>query len=371
MDRRAFLSLAGASLAGADFELKPVPAEPGLIYVGAFGSVMLVLDEATEKVVSTIPLSTGIARGLRLSHDKKRLYVFTTLSGIEVIDLKSRKVVNAFKLDSGNRRIRTRGSWAEDPNGKFLYSMSTASMKQIDRFEIEKPKFTVVDLEQKKIVRTVDLPAEEAARLGWGANLRTSPDGKFLYAFSNNVLIFDTTDFKLVEKIDLSQPPQPWMATINMNFRDDPHQEAGILTGIFSSTDPVVRRNIFGIGRFDLNKRTYDFSPVGPASAGVGQLQVTPDRKLGYTVVFQGDVGNRRVEFWVFDMPTRKVTRRVEFDGPVNFSFTLSGNGKLIYVHGAAPVMELYDVTTLTVRKTIDVNADLTTGLMVLPRSIA
>jgi hypothetical protein len=88
-------------------------------------------------------------------------------------------------------------------------------------------------------------------------------------------------------------------------------------------------------------------------------------------VTFEGAVGNRRVEFWVFDMDSRKVLKRVEFEGPVNFGYTLSGNGKQIYVHGSAPAIQVYDAATLRLRKTIDLNEDLTTGLTILPRHAA
>ena len=120
-----------------------------------------------------------------------------------------------------------------------------------------------------------------------------------------------------------------------------------------------------------MNKRTFDFSPVGPATGnGLANLQVTPDRKTGYAVAYQGEGGNRRCEFWVFDMTTRNVTRRIEFDGPVGFGHSLSGDGKSIYVHGSAPVIEVYDAATLKPRKSIDFGIDLTTRPLVIPRGI-
>lgn len=364
--RREFLGLLAAPLAPA------VEPGPAMFYVGAFPGVMLAYDEATEKVIDKTPVHSGVPRGFRLSYDKKKIYINTTQGSIEIYDIATRKITSHFTLDEGNRRVRTRSGLAPDPQDKLLYTIFTVATKEIDRFKIDKAKFGVIDIASGKMLRTVDLPKEEEARLGWGGDLRVSPDGKQLYIFTNNVLIFDTTDFKLLDKIDLAKPPEPWMATLNLGFRDDPAEDRGVLVGMFNSTDPIVRRSIFGIARFDLNKRTFDFSPIGPASAaGVGNLQITPDRKTGYTVTFTGDVGNRRCEFWVFDMPTRKVNRRVEFDGPVNFGFTLSGDGKSIYLHGTAPVIEIYDAATLKPRKSIDFGLDLTTRPLVMPRGIA
>ena len=57
-----------------------------------------------------------------------------------------------------------------------------------------------------------------------------------------------------------------------------------MLVSVFNSQDPVVRRNIFGIARFDLTKRTFEFTPVGPSTTGMMGLHVTPDRKKTYCI---------------------------------------------------------------------------------------
>jgi DNA-binding beta-propeller fold protein YncE len=365
MTRREFLPAAAVAAVSA----QPRPG-PFLMYAGSFPGQVIVFDEALEKVVDRIPITTGIPRGLSLSYDKKKIYVSTTRTTLEVIDIVTRKVINQVKLDEGNRLARVRGGFAPDPEDKLIYTMVGWAVKQPDRFEIEKPKFAVIDLDQRKIVRTAEFPRDEP-RLGFGDNLRVSPDGKFLYVFSDSVLIFNTSDFKLAEKIELANPPFPGMINVGLGWRDDPAEDRGILTGIFNSTDPIVRRTIFGIARFDLTKRTFDFTPVGPsANAGVGGLQLAPDKKTGYTVVYQGDHGNRRVEFWVFDMTTRQVTRRVEFDGPINFRFTVSGDGRGIYVYGSSPLVEIYDASTLRPRKSLTLDVDLTSNFLVLPARI-
>ena len=347
-------------------------AGPGpLLYAGALPAKILLIDEALEKIVDQVPLNTGVPQALRWSYDRKKIFAFTRRqSGIEVVDLASRKVTNHFVLNDGNRRVQL-GNSTPDPEDRLLYATITVAVKHSDRFEIEKPRFAVIDLAQRKITRTADLPMIDGRPAGEGG-LRVSPDGKFLYSFADNVRIFDTTDFKLVETIELSKPLYPGMERISMNPRDDPNEPPGTVTGIFQSTDPIVHRSIFGIARFDLTRRTFEFTPVGPvATAGMGDLRVAPDGKTGYAVAFQGAVGNRRCEFWVFDMPTRKVVRKVEFDGPVNFGYTLSGNGQQIYLHGTSPYLEIYDAATLRRRKIIELNEDLTGGILVAPRSAA
>ena len=370
MDRREFLGAIGRAGLLACFprafpQARP-PAATSVFYVGALSKKVLVVDEAQGKIIDQVPLETGIPRGLILSYDKKKIYVTTPLhGGIEVLDIASRKITNHFILDEGNRRVWFR-NFTPDPQDRVLYAILTQRIKQVDRFEIEKPKFAVIDLAQQKIVKTVEYPKEETSAFT-GGGLRVSPDGKYLYHFERNVMVFDTTDFKVVEKIELSKPPYPGMETVNLGPGDDPHDEPGMVTALFNSTDPIVHRRIFGIAKVDLTNRTFDFTPVGPSTTGMMGLRLTPDRKTGYTVAFQDSLGNRRSEFWVFDMATRKLVKQVEFPGPTSFRFTLSASGKEIYLFGSAPVLEIYDAATLKVKKTIDVNADLTTGIVVLP----
>jgi len=372
MRRFTLLTFLAAFVLAAFAQKQAPKAAPGaLIYVGALAGQILVIDEAQEKIVDRIQCQTGVPRQLVLSYDKKKLYVGTIRNnGIETIDLATRKTISHFVLNEGNRTVRFRGV-AVDPQDRFIYAGVMVVTKQLDRFEFEKPKFAVIDLAQKKITKTVDFPKDEDPLFALRGDWRISPDGKFLYIFGENVQIFDTTDFKLVEKIELSKPLDlfPGMETVRVGLYDDPHDDPGIVTSLFNSTDPIVRRTIFGIGRVDLARRTFDFTPVGPSAAGPGvmPLRLTPDRKTGYTIAFLGGNTDRRTEFWVFDIATRKVINKVEFPSPMGVRLAVSGSGKQLYLYGAAPSIEVYDAATLKLRKTIDFNADLTTGMVIVP----
>lgn len=355
----AFLPIAVASFAAAQ----------GTLFVGTWPHTVQVVDEAKQKVVDRIDLVTGSARGMQLSEDRKTLYVATLeKNGFEVIDVATRKVTNSFTLDEGAKKMRY-NSWAPDPEGKLIYALIRPVEKKIDRFEIDKfTKFAIIDLAQKKIVRTVDVPRdEEQEGVGFGGSMRFSPDGKFLYLFRNTVLIFDTTDFKVVEKIELSKPNFPGIANLGLGQWLDSIQEHGMLVSVFNSSDPIVRRNIFGIARFDLTKRTFEFTPVGPSTTGMMGLYVTPDHKKGYTVAFNGQGGNRRSEFWEFDLTSNKLVRKQEFDGRARFSFGLSSTGKEMYIYGAGYTVEVFDAASMQLRNTIDLNADITSGMVIVP----
>jgi hypothetical protein len=339
-----------------------------LLYIGAWPKQILVIDEAQQKVIDHIELQTGTARHIEISNDRKKLFISSMEhNGIEVVDLATRKVTAHFVLDEGNRRVRFRG-FTPDPKDKLLYTTINAAVKQVDRFELEPTKFAVIDLAQQKITKTADYPKEEENLFTRFAGLRVSPDGKHLYQFRENVLIFDTADFKLEEKIELSKPQYPGMERVGVWANNDPADEPGIMQTVFNASDPAVHRRIFGIARVDLARRNFDFTPVGPATVGMTGLRVTPDHKTGYTVAFlDGNPGNLRCEFWVFDLTTRKLAKRVDFPARTRFDFSTSSNGKQIYIFGAGPTLEIYDVDTLQLQKTINLEADTTTNLVVVP----
>jgi hypothetical protein len=350
--------------------LPPASAQKagGTLYIGTWPREVLVIDEAAGKVVDRIRLNTGTPQSLTLSYDKKKIFVTTWTNGVEVIDLATRKVINHFTLNEGERTVRMRG-FAPDPTDQLLYGTINAAVKKIDRFEIEKPKFAVIDLAQKKITKTFDFPKEHDTPFGFMAGYRVSPDGKLLYVFKEDVLIFDLKDFKQVDKIELSKPQHPGSFPIRIGPGDDPNDEAGVVTSVFNTTDPVVRRRIFGIARLDLASRNLDFTPVGPAVTGMTGLRLTPDRKTGYTVAFLGGSPSeptRRTEFWVFDIVARKLAKKHEFESRSRFNFTVSSDGKQLYIYGAGPTIEVYDAETFKLQRVMTFDGDMTTGMLVL-----
>ncbi len=106
---------------------------------------------------------------MRLSNDRKKIYVTDERSClvVEVIDVATRKVINHFVLNTATRRYRFNGG-APAPDDSVLYTTSTEIDKQADRYEIGKPKYTVIDLAQQKIAKTVDIPGGEEALGGGG-----------------------------------------------------------------------------------------------------------------------------------------------------------------------------------------------------------
>ena len=65
-----------------------VSAGNGTLIIGAFPDKFWIIDEATEKVVGTIPFKSGIPRRTTLSRDRKRFYTIeAAMEKVEIIDI--------------------------------------------------------------------------------------------------------------------------------------------------------------------------------------------------------------------------------------------------------------------------------------------
>ena len=346
-------------------------AAAGTLYLPAYPASVLVFDEDKAEIVDRIPLTTGTPMGIRLAPDHKKIYV-TTIdhNGIEVIDVATRKVINRFVLNSSTKQYRF-SSGTSDPQGKLFYTVTKEIDKFPEHYEIGKPKYTVVDLKQGKIVRTVDIPKEEEAAnqgdFGSGA-IEVSPDGKYLYQFGDKITILQASDFKVLDHIDLSRPEAPGMENVHFGGDLDLINEPGEHTSIFISSDPIVHNRVFGLARFDLSTKRIDFDPIGPAPAGMAGLEVTPDKKWAYTVVANGMHGNKLCEFWAFDLTNGRIARKAAVPCRTRFTLGISSNGKKLYIYGAGFDIEVYDAATLKYEKTWDLSTDVTyAGIVVLP----
>jgi DNA-binding beta-propeller fold protein YncE len=339
-----------------------------LIFFGTWPHHLVVFDSAQEKIVDNIDLKSDVPRTLILSPDKSKIYASTLNdNAIVTIDVATRKLLSSFTLNHDNQNVRLVGL-APDPTGNYLFAIATIISKKMDHYDVDPPKFIVIDLAAKKITRTAAFPPDEGT-FGFRTTIKLSPDGKLLYLFRENILVFDTSEFRLVKKIDLAKPQVPDMENLSVNLLDDPNELPGKITSVFNTADVIIHRRVFGIGTVDLSNLSFDFTPIAPAP-GTGTMTplfLTPNRKTGYTVSITGDPGNRRCEFWAFDIPSRKLIRSREFDGRTRFSFGLSADGTKLLIYGAGYQITVYDAATFEQRSDVDVPGDMTTNLVVLP----
>jgi hypothetical protein len=356
---RAFAVIAVLAAATLSFAADAkINAGSGTLYLGGRPNHVYLIDEATEKVTGDIHLRTGSAGRLSLSEDKKRFYVENlSYEDIEIIDIPSRQVIDNFRLSEGNKKVRIFGLEA-DPLNRFMILLTKTATKLADRFEIGHPTLLQYDLKEHKVVRTIPWPKDEEREF---ANMHFSPDGKLLYFFGDDILIYDTTDFKQVDKWELTHPIEDGFGRINFNALDDNYEETGYFTGLFTVQDAVQNRRIMGIARVNLQKKNVDFYALGPATPV--SFSLAPGRQMAYGL--HNEIG--KYEFWSFDLANHRLDKKAEFQGRPRMSLKTSSNGKVLYIFQAGNTIDLYDAATFKYLRTITLDADMTTTLYVMP----
>jgi DNA-binding beta-propeller fold protein YncE len=361
----------------------PAAADTSLMYLGTLDKKILIIDEDKEEVVGEIPMM-GVPRGTAISADKKHLYVVNTRMGLETVDLESRKSSPLLNLSDGRSRpdiiglspdLVTPGSYdfdafsgmAVDPTGQYLYTSLRVTIKDLDEYRIEPTKFVAIDLKTKTIAKTFPFPKDLDQGFGPLVSFKVSPDGKLLYVFGRDVLIFDLATFTEVGKIPLSKPSFPGASPVRLTASDDPYDDASKVTSVFVSVDPIVHKGTLGLATLNLATRDVSYNPIGPALPMLG-FMMTPDRKTGFSVMSNYAGGNRRTEWWVWDMQTHQVTKTQAFESRPTFKFGISSDGKKLYLYGSGSTLEVFDAATLTSRKLMYLNRDITTNLVTLAR---
>ena len=331
----------------------------GTLIIGAYPKQFWIIDEASEKIVGSIPYQSGIPRRTTMSRDRKRFYTIEAgMEKLEILDIPTRKTLDTLTLSEGNKKVRIR-SVEPDPTNRFVVMVTASATKLVDRFEIGAPTLIQYDLKDHKIVRTIPWPNNEERQ---NANIIFSPDGKLMYLFTDqDVLIYETGNFTQVDKWELSKPVEEGFGRLEFASRDVLNDEPGFYTSIFNVSDPVQHRRTMGIGRVNLAAKSVDFYTLGPATPT--SFTLAPGRKVAYGL-FE-DIG--RYEFWKFDLEHRKLAGRTEFKGRPRMALRTSSNGKVLYIYQAGNTIDLYDAETYQYLRTITIDGDMTSDLFVLP----
>ncbi len=355
----AALAVAALSVPVHTAETAKVVAGNGTLIVGSYPSQFWIIDEATEKIVGTIPYKSGIPRRTAISRDRKRFYtVDATMEKVEILDIATRKTLDTFTLSAGNKKVRIR-SLEPDPLHRFVVMLTASATKLVDRFEIGAPALQQYDLQEHKVVRTIPWPNGEERQ---NAQVVFSPDGKLMYLFSDqDVLIYETGTFAQVDKWELSKPAEDGFGRLEFGARDILNDEPGYYTSIFNVSDPVQHRRTMGIGRVNLTAKTVDLYTLGPSTPV--SFSMAPGRKVAYGL-FE-EIG--RYEFWKFDLEHHKLAGRTEFKGRPRMALKTSSNGKVLYIYQAGNTIDLYNAETYQYLRTITIDGDMTTDLFVLP----
>jgi hypothetical protein len=336
---------------------KPVVAGNGTIYVTTYKGVISVIDEATEKLKDEIPVSIGIPIRAAISNDWSRFYVQdATFEKVEIIDRVKKTSLGSFTLSEGRTKTRIWGL-QPDPHDRYLILVIKKYTLETDRWEIGPPTLVQYDLTEKKITRTIPWPKGEERE---GVGVMFSTDGKLMYLFGEDVLIYETDTFTEVDKWEVSRPIEPGAGRVGLGGLDPFSDEPGFFTGLFTMQDTLQNRRIMGIGRVELAKKKIDFHPIGPAR-GIG-FAVAPDRKRGYGLLRSIE----EYELWTFDLQNYRVLSRTPFRGRPRMGVRVSSSGNIIYIHTAGNTIDLYDAATFKPLRTITLDGDMT-GFLLLP----
>lgn len=343
-------------------ETPRVSAGNGTLIIGTYSKQFWVIDEATEKVVGRIPFSSGVPRRTTLSRDGTRFYtVDGTMERVEILDIATRKTIDAFTLSAGNRKVRIR-SVEPDPHHRFVMMVTASATKLVDRFEIGTPELVQYDLKEHRVVRTIPWRNGEERQ---SADILFSPDGTLMYLFTEqDVLIYETNAFAQVDTWELSRPIEGGFGRLEFGSRDIVNDEPGFYTALFNVTDPVHHRRTMGIGRVNLAAKSVDFFTLGPSTPLT--FAMAPGRKVAYGLF--SEIG--RYEFWKFDLERRTLAGRTEFKGRPRMGLKTSSNGKVLYIYVAGHTIDLYDAESYEHLRTIELDGDMTTDLFVFPRAL-
>ncbi|MEX2281505.1 MAG: hypothetical protein WEE89_03340 [Gemmatimonadota bacterium] len=328
------------------------------ILVGTYTEGILVLDEKNMKVIDTMKVSIGTPYQMVLSMDRTRLYTLDPYAEkVEIFDVGTRKAVDRFTLTEGTKRVRISGINI-DPKHRFAVLLIKSITKKIDRFEISAPKLVKYDLATHKVTDTIPWPRGQERD---NARILFSPSGDNLYFFTNDdILIYDARTMKQVDQWDYASPIEQGMGRFNFGFPADVYEEPGFYTGLFRITDPVQNRQLMGVARVNLERRTVEsFYTLGPS--GPTGLAMSPDRRRGWGI--RSEIG--LYEFWTFDLEARRVSGRTQFAGRPRMGLTPSSNGRYLYIHTAGPTIDVYDSQTFRLLRTVDLGADMTRFMIV------
>jgi hypothetical protein len=329
------------------------------LYIGTYDDGIYVIDEATGEIADRIRLRTGMPRSMLLNQDRTRFYVLdVSLEHFEVVDIASRETLDTFTLSRGDETIRIWGA-AVDPGERYAVVLTKSYRKLIDRFEVGDPTLLKVDLATHQVTDTVPWPdgrPQEFARMAF------SPEGDLLYFFSQDIVVLETDGFTEVDRWAYTQALDPGLGRFNFGFPEQTYEEPGMFTGLFTLLDPVQNRRIMGIARVDLAGRDVDFFTLGPAE-GL-QFALAPGGRRAYGL--RSAVGNW--QFWTFDLEARRVVQREPFSGRPRMRLLPSSNGEQLYIYNAGHTIDIYDAHSYEHLRTVELGADTTTDLFVLPK---
>jgi hypothetical protein len=249
-----------------------------------------------------------------------------------------------------------------DPRHQKMMFIARTATRLIDRWEIGAVEFIEYDLAAHKVIRRVPWSADFEPS-SYSTALRYSPDGKLLYVFGHQILIYDAATMQQVDTWDLSVPSESGMGRLDPGSFDESTDQPGFVTGVFVLRDAVQHRDLLAVGQIDLAARTVQTFPLGPAPAsGDVSFTIAPDRRLAH--VLHGQIG--RHELWTIDMTAHRVVSRVPVPSRPRMQVRASSSGQVLYFYEAGRLIDLYTADASRKLRTIALDSDMMYGTFVI-----
>lgn len=345
------------ALAGSAVDASAQSGGDATLYIGTYDKAIYVLDESTGERIDRIPLESGVPHLMAINDERTRFYVVdVSYENIEIVDIAAKRTLDTFTLSRGNETVRIFSQAIHPDEGWGVY-LTKSYRKLRDRFEVTGPTLLKVDLATHEVTDTIPWPIAPQDR----DRLMFSPEGDLLYFFGDELVALETEGFTEVERWPYAEALGPGSGGFGFGFPEQTYGTPGVFTGLFTLRDPVQNRRIMGLATVDLAERDVEFSTLGPAER-VG-FSMAPGGERAYGL--QQDVGNWH--FWAFDLEAGRVVGRVPFRGRPRMSLLVSSNGELLYVYNAGQTIDVFDADTFEHVRTIELGADTTTELFVLP----
>lgn len=298
-----------------------------LIFNLGYGKVQ-VIDVATDELLPDIEMK-GWGREASFSADKKFMYVTASRHLIHKIDLQQMKVVNTIDMHNGVwQRFVFGMDLAEDGKTAYVHLFSRKTEKGEAVFP--SPVVAQIDLDSGKILRSIEVPVGVCS-------LQYIKNTKTIYAIGQDIY-----------KIDVASREMKIADTYAMFDR-----KINILplftygdTGGFSLL-PFWIGETAGLLSINTNTGEISESMLKNPMMVYGAIY-SPDMKKAYA---------NMDELYVIDIATQTITNTEVVPSGTTFSLNTSADGKKIYMQGGATIT-IYDADTLKVVKELKLSTD-------------
>lgn len=336
-------------------------AEPRVFVMGVWPNRLRLFDERSESFTGEIQLRDGAVTNYgSIPHtpDYDKLFFVTgRMETVEIVDPVKMESVDSFRLSTPGRRVRISGLHP-GPDGKLVYLQAGAVQLGSDRFTREDVELILYDVEAREVRETVELPPE--VQLGFLPTLHVSADQKSLYVIGSSIWQLSTETHEIVDTIEWGKSAASGYGGIQAMGLTQ--HEPDVFWGTYRTEDPLMKKDLWGVVRLDLNVREFDAFELGPA-LDVSYFALSPDGLRGYAGL--GD-------FAVIDMTERRIVSRKEgFErGRTNMAIIVSADASKLYVTGVGNAIDVYDAESLIKERSIFVGADITSPALPLPSSL-